>query len=147
MSNATSSQGVYFGTSDGASPETFEELAEVVSIGGPNESADEIDVTHQRSAGGYREFIQSFKDGGEFSMDLNFVGASISQQNIRSDFASGETKRRRIYYPDGSYSTFLAWVKGVGNTSSVGNKVAMTVNVRVSGPVVLTPASTSPAPA
>lgn len=140
-SEATSAQGTYFSTGDGASPEVFTELAEVVNIGGPNETADEIDVTHLRSTGGYREFIQSFKDGGELSLELNFVPGNATQQAMDADFASGATKNRKITYPDGSYHSFAGWVKARGNSSTnVGSKLSRMYTVRIVGPVELTPA-------
>ncbi|HEX8030274.1 MAG TPA: phage tail tube protein [Vicinamibacterales bacterium] len=142
MSDARSAQNTYFSTGDGASPEQFGELSEVVSIGGPNETADEIDVTHLRSQGGYREFIQSFKDGGELPLNLNFIPGDTSQQAMDADFASGTTKNRRITYPDGSYDSFAGWVKARGNSEiAVGSKLARTYTVRIVGPVVLTPAA------
>lgn len=142
MSEATSAQDTYFLTGDGTSPEQFTELAEVISIGGPSESADEIDVTHLRSAGGYREFIASFKDGGEFTLECNFIPGNTTQQAMDADFQSGNKKNRRITYPDGSYHSFLAWVKGRANSdTSVGNKLTVQYTVRVSGQVSLTAAA------
>lgn len=140
-SEARSAQGTYFSTGDGASPENFEELAEVVSIGGPNETADEIDVTHLRSDLGYREFVQSFKDGGELPLELNFIPGNSTQQNMDADFTSGTRKNRRITYPDGSYHSFFGWVKARGNSqTAVGNKLSRTYTVRIVGPVTLTEA-------
>src|SRR6185436_4037195 len=135
LSEAQSAQNTYFSTGNGASPEVFSELSEVVSIGGPQEKADEIDVTHLRSPSGYREFIQSFKDGGEVPLELNFLPGDTSQQNLRADFASGTTKNRRITYPDGSHSDFAGWVKAVGNSSTqVGSKLGMMATIRIVGP-------------
>ena len=138
---ARSAQNTYFSTGDGASPEVFTELAEVVSIGGPNETADEIDATHLRSPSGYREFIQSFKDGGELPLELNFVPGSATQQAMDADFASGTTKNRQITYPDGSYHSFAGWVKARGNSNTaVGSKLTRMYTVRIVGPVTLTAA-------
>lgn len=113
---ARSAQNTYIETGDGASPETFTELAEVKSIGGPNESQEELDATHLRSTGGYREFVPSFKDGGEIPMVLNFIPGNTTQQALRTEFATNPspTKNRRITFPDGTTCTFAAWVKSIG---------------------------------
>ncbi len=147
MSNAISAQGTYFGTGDGASPEDFGELAEVVSIGGPNQTSEEIDVTHLRSMSGYREFIQSFKDSGELPLECNYVPGSLSQAAILAEFDTGTIKTRRIFYPDGATDTFSAYVKGITRGAVVGNKIPMNITFRLVGPVSMVGSGTSPAPA
>jgi hypothetical protein len=150
-SSAISSAGTYFGTAlDDASPgspEDFGELAEVVSIGGPAETSEEIDVTHLRSPGRYREFIASFKDGGELPLELNFVPGSASQAALRDEFADQPVKRRRIFYPDGTTDTFNAFVKGRGKSASVGTKLTLNITMRIVGPVTTEDAVPSPQPA
>lgn len=134
---AMSAQNTYISTGNGASPEVFTEIAEVVSIGGPNEKADEIEATHLRSPGGYREFIQSFKDGGEVPLELNFIPNNATQDSstgLRSEFASGATKNRKITFPDGTTCIFAAWVKAIGTPIQVGNKLSLNVTIRVVGP-------------
>ncbi len=150
-SGAISSAGTYFGTAlddnSPASPEEFSELAEVVSMGGPTETSEEIDVTHLRSPGSYREFIPSYKDGGELPLELNFVPGSASQLALQAEFEETPqpTKRRRIFYPDGSTDTFHAYVKGRAHGASVGTKLTMNITLRIVGPVVVAPSSQSPA--
>lgn len=147
MSDAMSTQGVYIGTSDGGSPEQFDELAEVKSIGGPNETSDEKQVTHLRSPGSYHEFIQMFKDGGELPLTMNFVSGSASQLALMADYeATPQTiRRRRIFYPDGSNCTFLSFVKGRNTPVAVGEVLELQVTLRISGPVTWDRVTVSPA--
>lgn len=146
MSNAISTQGVYIGTSDGASPESFGELAEVKSIGGPNETSEELDVTHLRSPGAYKEYIQSFKDGGELPITMNFVSGSTSQLALMADYeATPQTVRRRqITYPDGSSCVFSSFVKARNTPVAVGAVLELQVTLRISGAVIWTYATVSP---
>lgn len=150
MSYGLSSQGTFISTGDGASPENFTELAEVVSIGGPNETSEELDFTHLRSPGAYREFKQSFKDGGELPLTLNFIPGSASQNSIggiRADYAANPqtVRNRKITYPDGTTCTFQSFVKGVGSTASVGAKLELNVALRISGATTWTEVIPSPA--
>lgn len=141
LTEAMSAQNTYFSTGDGNSPEVFTELAEVKNIGGPDEKADELEATHLRSPSGYREFLQSFKDGGELTIEANFLPGDTTQQAMAADFASGTTKNRRITYPDGSYNSFAGWVKAKGNSGTqVGSVLGRMFTVRISGPVTLTEA-------
>ena len=140
LTEAMSAQGTYIATGDASSPEGFTaEVAEVKNIGGPDEKADEIDVTHLRSPGGYREFIQSFKDGGELPLTMNFLPSDNTQDSssgLRADFQSGAIKNRRIFYPDGTTCTFASWVKGIGTGAQVGNALELNVTLRLVGPTV-----------
>ena len=51
----------------------WKETAEVNSISGPSFSRERIDVTTLNTEGGYREFISSFRDGGEVTLQTNFT--------------------------------------------------------------------------
>lgn len=148
MSDAMSAQNTYISKGTLSSPPSYTEIAEVKSIGGPNESAEEIDVTHLRSSGGYREFLQSFKDGGELPLTLNFLPINPTQDGqtgLRADFASGTTYPWKITYPDGSYLTFDGWVKAIGQAGTeVGSPLELNVTIRVTGPVSLTEGEGSP---
>ena len=60
---ATRSIGTVLNIGQGPTPAPVP-VAGLTSIGGLELSADTIDVTKLDSAGGYREFIGGFKDGG-----------------------------------------------------------------------------------
>lgn len=147
MSDAMSSQGTYISTLvDGSSPAQWIELAEVTNIGGPRETSEELDVTHLRSPGAYREFIQSFKDGGELPLTLNFLPSNATQNAYRADFEADPqpVRTRRITWPDGGTDTFSSFVKGVGRQAQVGQKLTLDITLRISGPVASVEAGGSP---
>jgi hypothetical protein len=136
MSEGTSAQGTYISKGNGLSPETFTEIAEVVSIAGPNETSETLDFTHLRSTGGYREKKQSFKDAGEVALTLNFIPDNATQNHItglRAEYQVGGVKNYKITYPDTSYVIFAAYVSAIGQTANVGEKLALTVTLTVTG--------------
>lgn len=147
MSDAMSTQGTYIATSEGGSPEVFGELAEVKNIGGPNETSEELDVTHLRSPGAYKEYIQSFKDGGELPLTMNFVSGSASQVALMADYeANPQTiRRRKITYPDGSSCVFSSFVKARNTPVAVGAVLELQVTLRITGAVIWDRATVSPA--
>lgn len=49
------------------------EIAEVFDIGGPELTAETIDVTHLKSPKYWREFKANLKDGGELKLSVNFI--------------------------------------------------------------------------
>lgn len=76
--------------------ETFTAIAMVTNIKGPSEEASTIDVTSMDSAGGYAEFIQGLKSGGQLVIDANFDPADTTYGNVRTDFQNGVTHNYEI---------------------------------------------------
>jgi len=59
-------------------PSTYTALAEVLSITPPSISVETIESTHMGSDDGFREFIAALKDGGEATVQLNYVESSAT---------------------------------------------------------------------
>jgi predicted secreted protein len=78
--NATLGYGVLLSISiDSGS--TYKKVAEVRSISGLGATAEVNDTTHTESPDSYREYIGGLKDGAEFTADLNFFPATLSDTN------------------------------------------------------------------
>lgn len=85
--------GATFEIGDGASPEVFTEVAEVVSITPPGATVEKIDTTHLQSPNRYREKVASIKDSSDVSFTVNatpanlvvLYGALSSTKNFRID--------------------------------------------------------------
>ena len=56
----------------------FTALAEVLSITPPEITTETTDVTHLGSDDGFREFIAALRDGGEATVNMNYVEASAT---------------------------------------------------------------------
>jgi predicted secreted protein len=67
------------------------EIAEVRSIGGPKLSRATLEATHHTSEDMWREFKKGLKDGGEVSMELNFMPFNATHQAILADFSDDTT--------------------------------------------------------
>lgn len=63
-------------------------IADVVSITGPGVSRDTIEKTHLTSDGMAREFIPGLIDGGDVTVELNFLPDDTTQQFIFTDMIS-----------------------------------------------------------
>lgn len=70
--NADIGSGATFSIGDGASPEVFSAVGEVVSIGLPEETTETADATHLGS-GTHREYIPGLSDGGEIAIEFNYT--------------------------------------------------------------------------
>jgi hypothetical protein len=52
------------------SPETWQDVAQIRSIGGISMTSDEVEVTTLDDLGDFRSFIQGFRDAGEMAVEL-----------------------------------------------------------------------------
>ena len=138
MSNAFSGVGTQFKRSDMASSPTFEAIAEINSIDGPNKSRETIDVTSLDSTGGYREFITSFRDAGQVALEMNFTRDGYIAMN--DDFEIETAVDYQIVLPDTGNTTldFSAFVVDLGSSIPIDDKVTATVTLKITGQVTIT---------
>lgn len=135
--SAIAGVGAEFKRGDGESNETFTAIAEVNSIGGPDKSRGTIDVTSLDSSGGYREFIPSFRDAGEVTLNMNFTRDGYVDMD--TDFASSSSTNYQIVFPDTGSTTleFAGYVTRIGSAIPTDDKVTMDVTIKITGQVTL----------
>lgn len=137
-SNAFSGVGTTFKRSDMQSAPTFTAIAEVNSIDGPTKTRETIDVTSLDSTGGYREFIASFRDAGEVTLEMNFTRDGYVDMN--ADFESDTAVDYKITLPDSGATEldFTAFVTNISQAIPLDDKVTMSVTLKITGQVDLT---------
>lgn len=110
-------------------------IAEVTSIGGPSLSADTLDVSSHGSAYGYREFVQGMRDGGEISIEGNFIPGNAGQIALKTDFDDGSLDEYVITFPTAMATTwtFNAIVIGFETSAPFDDKASFTASMKVSG--------------
>src|SRR3546814_13366979 len=96
--------GVHLARGDGASPQVFTNVAELIDLSTPSMTKDQVEATHTDSTDGFREFIPGLKDGGEFSATMNFIPGNATQGNasggLLNDFINETTTRDwKITFP------------------------------------------------
>jgi predicted secreted protein len=125
-----------FKSGNGASPEVFTTLAEVTNITPPSMARDTIDATHEESPGAWREFIAGLKDGGEVSLDLNFVPGGSAALALTTEMdadGSSASKNRQIIFPDGSYFLFAGILTAFEPDTPIDDKMSASATFKVSG--------------
>lgn len=119
------------------------ELSEVRDVGFPQDEADEHEVTHLKSPGRRKEFIQGLIDGGEFTATLNYDPGDATDLLLTSAKDTGTTRKVRINIPDTSGTgtiewnfTFSAFVRRYGpDTMEANAPITSTATFRVTGAV------------
>lgn len=123
------------------SPDGWVKVAEVTNITPPNFSRDAVDATHTESEEGWREFIPGLKDGGEVTVEMNFIPGAASTDRIFELF-SRDVGDFRISFPDGSPSTvwqFKAFITGFEPEAPLDDKMSATATFKLTGkPAFLT---------
>lgn len=109
------------------------------SISGISASAETIDVTALDSTGGYREFLASFKDGGEVSLSGFFDFADEGQKALTDAFNGETTETYAIEFPAaiGAKWSFSGVVSAIETSAETGNAVSFSATIKVSGKPVL----------
>lgn len=75
-------------------------IAEVVNVSGPSQSRDMIEVTNHDSADGFKEFIAGLIDGGEISIEGNFIaGDAAGQIAFHTDLQAGAGRTVWVVMP------------------------------------------------
>lgn len=82
----------------------WDNISEIVTIGGPTFSRETIDATTLDTTGGYREFITGLRDAGEITMTLNF--AQSTYQTFKDDFEDDTAQNYEIVLPDADVTSF-----------------------------------------
>lgn len=110
----------------------------LTSIGEITPDSEEIDVTSLDSSGGYREFLQGFKDSGELAVTGYHNKTDAGQVALRAGYASGDVDACTITFPDSSTVTFNAYVKSFTiGAAEVDGAVGFGATLRISGAVTV----------
>jgi hypothetical protein len=116
------------------------ELINVKSISVEGRDSEEIDFTHLRSEGGYRELQQGFKDPGTVNMTLQFdptnVTHNTSTNGIEGLLNSGNEIDWTIDFTDAGWAMIwhgVGFIKSNSVSISVDGAIEATVSLRISG--------------
>ena len=108
-------------------------IAELTTITGLELQADDVDVTSHDSTDKYKEFAQGLRDGGEISLEGNFMYDS-SQVALKTLFDAGTAVAMTISFPSsaGEWS-FNGYVKEFSNDAPFDDKLVFAATIKVTG--------------
>lgn len=123
---------------DGADPESFVDVAELMDIDGPGFGAETEDVTTHDSPNRWIEKIQTVKDGGQIAFDLLFLPGDSTHDHstgLLKDFIDGTLRNFKVIFPVTSNNTWdvSAIVVGFSPTAPVKGALTASVTLEVSG--------------
>ena len=132
--------GTILQVSDGATPEVFTAVAEVVDVHPPHETKDSIEVTHHGSTSKYREYIPGLKDGGTLPLDVNWLLTNATHNKstgLRKVFEGDSNVNMRLVLPDslGTIS-FAGHITDWNPQTPLPSQGKLSISIKISGPVV-----------
>ena len=131
--------GALFQIGNGATPEIFTTVAEVTNISGPGLSLEAVDVTSHGSAGAFREKVGGLLDGGEITLDINFVPTGATHKKAVGGLLYNMTQRTvnnyQLQFPDVGATKWIfpALVTGFTPENPVEGKLGASVTLTVAG--------------
>jgi hypothetical protein len=130
---------------DGAGSEVFTSIAEITKLTPPNLSRDDIDVTHTLSSNGYREFIGGWRDGGEVSMEANWLPTGATQSytspGLHGLFNAKDVPHNwKILVGTGPLITiaFTGFITAFEPDLDIENQGKLSVTIKISGKPIVT---------
>lgn len=116
-----------------AAPTVWLDFEYIFNVTPPNDTDEQIDVTHYKSPNRRREFIAGFTDGGEITIEGNYIPNNDTDDWIRA--SKGVERNVRITLPDGTLITFAALRTGYEVNIPIEDKMAFNSTWKVSGDV------------
>lgn len=125
--------GSTFARGDGASPEVFTTVGDIVSMSGPSITKEEIEVTALDSTA--KEFIGALDDPGEITLELNWNPQDAEHVLLRSDAEGSATGNFRIVWNDVSSTQvdFNAEVMEFSINTEANVAVKASVRLKING--------------
>jgi len=134
--NAVLTQGTLLKRGDGGTPEVFTTVPDVVSIGGPDASKGEIDVTDLASTA--KEFKGGLADFGRMTVELNYIPGNSVHTAMRNTFINTQTPVRnwQLFFVNGRQWNFAAYVAGFPGNTQADSVQKGSITLRMTGPCV-----------
>ena len=127
--------GTTFEVAQSNSPPSYVPVGRVISISGPNLSAERIEQTALDSPGGYKEFRAGLIDGGEIVLEVYWKKTDTKQAVLRDAQQSGASLPMRILWPDSPVTRvqFTAYVTGFAMATVANEGVKATITIKITG--------------
>jgi len=133
MTNAVLSAGSKIGIGDGASPEVFNKIPEVLSMTTPETSRPTVDVTSLDSTA--KEYISGLKDGGSIELSGNWVASNTYHQLLKTNASAGTAATFLITLPTSPVTAveFTGTPEAFGFSVEPDSQITFSATLKVSG--------------
>lgn len=137
MTDYIDTQGTVLKVGNGASPEVFTTIPNIVSIDGPSATRSEKDATHLASTA--KESKAGLRDYGSLNCEVEWDERDTVHAGLRTKFDAGTNHNFLLIdagSPQKQYS-FTGWVKSLPQKYGVDAFVMSSMEIRLTGPMTV----------
>lgn len=129
------SNGTLLKVGDGASPEVFTTVPEVMRLTGPSIRFDLLDVTSHDTVGFFREYIPGLADGEKVAASVNWRPSNTVHKNLRIDAYARTLRNFKIVFPDSADNTvtMATYIENQTPRADIGTPLNMDISLKVTG--------------
>lgn len=134
---AVLSNGTLFKHGDGASPEVFTTIPEVLKLSVPGEKFDLLDISSHDNPTIYRRFMAGFSDGGVLTAEIHWTPANSVHAALQTDNHNVTLRNFKVVFPatPNNTASFSAYVEDISPNGDVGKPLTATVRLRIAGAI------------
>lgn len=135
MSIAVIANGTLLKMGDGASPEVFTTVPEMMKLSGPAVKFDLLDVTSHDSSGFFREYIPGLADGDNIAGDMNWRPSNVVHIALRVNSYARTLTNFKMVFPDSSDNTVdqSTYISNITPTADIGAVLRSALTLKVTG--------------
>jgi predicted secreted protein len=114
-------------------------IGNIISIGGPEEARDAIDISTMDSTNKWREFIPGMLDAGELTLEINYDGTALGTANSLATWFTNDSQFFQVTFNDHTQETNKSYIRsggfltGLGHAIPFDDKVTQTVTIKLTG--------------
>ncbi len=111
-------------------------IGNIISITGPGQARDSIDISTMDSTSKFREFIPGMLDAGEATFDVNYDPASGQTANDLNTLLTASAETITITFPpSGGTSSWVCsgFITGLGFAVPFDDKITQPITIKFSG--------------
>ena len=103
-------------------------VGQIISISGPNQTRDSIEVSNMGSTSKWREFIPGMLDAGECTLDVVYDGTTVATLLAAQLTATANTVA--VTFPDSGTWTAAGFITSLGHSVPYDDKVTQSVGIK-----------------
>ena len=111
-------------------------VGNIISISGPNQSRDSIDISTMDSTAKFGEFIPGMLDSGEITVELNYDGTALGTANTLQTWKTNTAATVLITLYNGTATATLScsgFITSLGHAIPFDDKVTQSLGIKLTG--------------
>lgn len=116
------------------------DVGNIISISGPDQARDSIDISTMDSSNKFREFIPGMLDSGEITVELNYDGTAAGTADALNTLKTASALTVLVTFQGTATSTFSCsgFITALGHAIPFDDKVTQSLGLKLTGSATYT---------